>query len=485
MKNFAKQYTIDGATSSGDPKTFLLTVKPTIIQFLNEHRNIKLEAILKCIMSKTNISTGEVEYTVGFFASKVEIALQGTDLDDLYRKIMDKILESLAAFQMRGSNWIFESIDALDIHTVKYEPLGGSSYIPLPKALSNKKAIINMQNDDEECFKWCVTRALYPVSEHPERITKILREQAQQLNWDGIEFPLELQKIDRFERQNDVGVNLFAYEWGVYPLRISELGGSASKRINLLLISNSDKQHYCLINNMSRLLSSQKSKKKCKKFFCLRCLNTFGTQKLLDEHEEYCKNNEAVRIDMPKEENSILSFKNLHRKIPVPFVIYADFESLIIPIHTTQPFPKESYTNKIQIHKPSFTSFCYYIKCNFDDKYSKLVEYTATSEDEDVAQKFTDMLEYDTKRIYDQFKDEKQIIWGKKEEREPQSGVGYVVGVSTERIEKYAIIVIILGNIEVLRITIAILNAANRNLFRLYFTTCPVMTLTYLSKISV
>ena len=265
--------------------------------------------ILKCIMSKTNISTGEVEYTVGFFASKVEIALQGTDLDDLYRKAIDKILESLAAFQMRGSNWIFESIDALELHTVKYEPLNGSSYIPLPKALLNKKAIINMQNDDEECFKWCVTRALFPVSEHPERITKILREQAQQLNWDGIEFPLELQKIDRFEKQNDVGVNVFGYEWGVYPLRISEVGGSASKRINLLLISNSDKQHYCL--------------------------NTFGTQKLFDEHEEYCKNNEVVRIDMPKEENSILSFKNLHRKIPVPFVIYADFESLIMPIHTT------------------------------------------------------------------------------------------------------------------------------------------------------
>ena len=113
LKNFAKQYTIDGETFSGDPKTFLLSVKPTIFRFLNEHRNIKFKAILKCIMSKTNIATGEVMYTVGHFVSLVEIVLYGTDLDDLYQRMMDKILESLAMFQMRGSDWIFESIDRL------------------------------------------------------------------------------------------------------------------------------------------------------------------------------------------------------------------------------------------------------------------------------------------------------------------------------------------------------------------------------------
>ena len=362
LKKFATQYTIDGV-SGYDPKTFLSAVKPTVIQFLNEHRDIKFKMILKCTISKTNIATGEVEYTTAHFVSLVEIILQGTDLDDLYRKMMDKILESLAAFQMQGSNWIFESINVLELHTVKYEPLNGSSYIPLPKALSNKKAIINMKNDDNECFKWCVTRALYPVSANAERITKILRKQSEELNWSDIKFRLELQKIDRFEKQNkSLGVNVFGYERIVYPLRINKVSGSACTRINLLLISDGEKQHYCLIKDMSRLLSSQKSKNEHKKFFCLRCLNPFGKQKLLDKHDEYCKNNEAVRINMPKEENSILSFKNLHRKMPVPFVIYADFESFIIPIHTTQPLPKESYTNKIQAHKPS--SFCYYIKCD-------------------------------------------------------------------------------------------------------------------------
>ena len=51
----------------------------------------------------------------------------------------------------------------LDHHTVKFEPLGGSSYIPLPTFLAAKKAIINRRNEDDECFKWAITPALNPV----------------------------------------------------------------------------------------------------------------------------------------------------------------------------------------------------------------------------------------------------------------------------------------------------------------------------------
>ena len=51
---------------------------------------------------------------------------------------------------------------------MKYVPLGGSSYIPLPEFLTAKKAIINLKNDDDDCFKWPITRALNPAEEHSE-----------------------------------------------------------------------------------------------------------------------------------------------------------------------------------------------------------------------------------------------------------------------------------------------------------------------------
>ena len=62
-----------------------------------------------------------------------------------------------------------------DLHTVKYVPLDGSCYIPLPMFLAAKKAIINLKNDDDECFKWEMTRALNPVEKNSERIDKKLR----------------------------------------------------------------------------------------------------------------------------------------------------------------------------------------------------------------------------------------------------------------------------------------------------------------------
>ena len=69
-------------------------------------------------------------------------------------------LESLANFQRHGSNWRFRSVLTLDLHTVKYEQLSDSSYNPLPSFLSANKTIINLKNENDECFNWAITRAL-------------------------------------------------------------------------------------------------------------------------------------------------------------------------------------------------------------------------------------------------------------------------------------------------------------------------------------
>ena len=99
-----------------------------------------------------------------------------TDSNELFSKMKKTVLQSLAKFKREGSNWRFRSDLSLDLHTVKYVPLGGSSCIPLPRFLAVKKAIINLKNEDDECFKWAITRALNRVEEHSKRIDKILRE---------------------------------------------------------------------------------------------------------------------------------------------------------------------------------------------------------------------------------------------------------------------------------------------------------------------
>ena len=110
--------------------------------------------ILKCVFEKTNLQTGETVTTESAVRSAMEIILEATDLDELYKKSTDQSVEFFDTFQNNGSGWVFKSIASLEIHTVKYKPMGGSSYIPLPKYLADKKALINLKNDDQQCFKW-------------------------------------------------------------------------------------------------------------------------------------------------------------------------------------------------------------------------------------------------------------------------------------------------------------------------------------------
>ncbi|PFX14747.1 hypothetical protein AWC38_SpisGene21073 [Stylophora pistillata] len=410
LKQFAKMYTIDGV-GGFEPMGFLQAVKPTVIKFLLTQKNIRVELVLKCNMSKTNIMTGETVLELVYFNSSTKNVFQETDREELYQECVDKMMESLAAFTRNGSGWVVHSVEGLDLHTVKYTPLKGSSYIKLPNFLADKKAIINMKNKDNECFKWCVTRALNPVKKDQERISKTLREQAKKLVWDGIKFPMEVKKIYRFETLNPgIAVNVYMYDGGLNPLRVSKVE-SSKIHIDLLLITSekSEKKHYCLIKSLSRLISSDLSKKQHKMFICKRCLNFFGSQKLLDIHSELCRDHEAVREKMPPSK-TFLSFQNHYKKKDMPFVIYADFESIIKPLHSVQPNPKECYTEKKQKHIP--VSFCYFVKCSFDDRYSKLVEYTAKSEDEDVAQIFVNMLEEEVKAIYKNHPKKEMIFEG-------------------------------------------------------------------------
>ena len=74
----------------------------------------------------------------------------------------------------------------------------------------NQESVINIKNNDNLCFKWSVTRALNPVEKNSERITKELKEQSVKLNWNGLTFPVKLNKIGIFEKKNPkISVNVF------------------------------------------------------------------------------------------------------------------------------------------------------------------------------------------------------------------------------------------------------------------------------------
>ena len=134
----------------------------------------------------------------------------------------EEIIEKMAVLQQAtGSGLRLHSIIKFELHTVRYNPLRGETWIPLPKELANKKAIINPKNKDNKCFLWCVLRALNPKDGNPERLDKKLKEKENTLNMEGIEYPVGLKDIDKFERQYpNISITVFGYERKiVYPLR--------------------------------------------------------------------------------------------------------------------------------------------------------------------------------------------------------------------------------------------------------------------------
>ena len=204
---------------------------------------------------------------------------------------------------------------------------------------------------------------------------------------EGIDYPVSLKDLNKFEKQNpSIFIKVLGYERKrVYPLRNSVNTGRDYDVI-LMLIEEGGVKHYCLVKDLSRLLSSQVSNHDGKHHFCVKCLNPFWCQESLNKHQEYCGNYEAVKIQMPKK-GTTLKFKNYHRSEKVPFVVYADFECFIKPIQSCDPDDKKSYTKQYQKHEPS--SFCYYIKC-FDDEVYKPKKVSSTGED--AAWKFVEML---------------------------------------------------------------------------------------------
>ena len=307
---------------------------------------------------------GETVIKPANFHSDNHINLEGTDEDDIYIIMTERILEKMATFQSMGSGWRLYSIIKLELHITRYTPLRGETWIPLPKELADKKAIIKMQNKDNKCFLWCVLRALNPREKDPQRIDKKLKEKENTLNMDGIEYPVSLKDIDKFEKQNPtISITVFGYKGkSIYPLRNSD-NTDREHKVRLMLIEKDGVQHYCLVKSIERLLSSQTTKGKRKEHFCDRCLNPFWCEQSLNKHIEYCSNHKAVKIEMPKKDD-ILKFKNYYKGEKAPIIFYADIKSLIKSLQTCDPDPVKKYTKKYQKHEP--ISFSYYIKC-FDD----------------------------------------------------------------------------------------------------------------------
>ena len=418
FRNYTNQYVMYNTKANYGPLEFLTYAKPAILNIFNSNRNIKTILYLHCLMVRQEPGGLPTIKEFAFHSKDLKLVLEGTDVSKLYNEMAEEIEEEIQKVQeAEGSGWQFLNVIKLVLHTTRWDPINAGSYIDLPEALKNKKAIINMQNKDDKCFMWGVLRALYPKDTNPQRVDNDLKSKQDTLNMKGIRYPVNFRDIDRFESQNpEISITILGYnkDERVYPLKISRYTG-CEHDITLLLIKDGEKSHYCLVKNLSALLQSQINNHKGIRNICLNCFNGFNTPDSLKKHKEYCYNNECVKIVMPPP-GTCLRFKNFPHSEKAPFAIYADFESLIKPMDNCDPDPNKSYTKKYQKHEP--ISFSYYINSSIDGVYKPILrKYTKTKpEDADAMDVFIKWLEEDVKAIANI--EEKEIIFTEEDRKQ-------------------------------------------------------------------
>ena len=177
---------------------------------------------------------------------------------------------------------------------------------------------MNIPSDDNKCFLWCVIAHFKDLAHDAQRVSHYMCHESE-YNMKGISYPVELNKIAKFTKQNDISVTVLFYDpaakSGKYfedemGKKIPEYGAFGilyspkevlKKHVNLLLISNDYTSHYVLIRNMSRLVHSFTKTHNGQAFFCHKCLSSYQSEEKLKAHLNYCGHFRPQAVECPDE----------------------------------------------------------------------------------------------------------------------------------------------------------------------------------------
>ena len=184
------------------------------------------------------MSGNDIINKTAYFNSQTKIIINDSNIAESLESSEQELLNKVAVWISVGSGWTIESVNNHYLNVVKYEPMKASSYIKLPSELINsKKGLVNIKNDDNQCFRWCHIRYLNPQKKDPQRIKKVDKAFIENLNYSGIEFPVTTKQYNKIEKQNDININVFGYENGYenkQPQPIYALFAFQKKRMKIV-----------------------------------------------------------------------------------------------------------------------------------------------------------------------------------------------------------------------------------------------------------
>jgi hypothetical protein len=366
------------------PEAFLCDVKNDVLKVIKlsllKHTCLKLNFELFAAFSLPHFGKQEMKS----FNTKYDCVFNNSDTDEMYLNAIETFKQKLTEFEHCESGWSFVSVSHLELNINKYCPMRGGTFIKLPSKIQNRKCCLNIRNKDEHCFLWSVIAALYPASSNVCKPSSY-PHYSTVLKTAGMTFPPSCKDVQLFEDSNDISINIYGLSKDnvvTGPLYLTK--HRKTRHVNLLYFERENKGHYCLIKNLIQLVRRQFSKYKGKTYMCEACLQFFTSENKHTSH-----NCSQVCTVLP-EKNSTLLFKHFDRKQKTNFIIYADFESLLLNCTGNNT----ENTRNLKVHQPS--CFAYYICCSHNPGLNKFVSYRGS----DCVEVFIERLIEDARRLH-------------------------------------------------------------------------------------
>lgn len=290
---------------------------------------------LKVYFMLTAIFEVREEQQTMYLYTKTEEIFKSTDFHGWYQeKVVQTLLNRLSTLEQGPSNTSLSEIVSLSVYRYSFQlaQIGRvSSWIPTPKSLKGRRALVNIRNKDNLCFLHCLNAAVNPAKKNPCRVSSYPPLEELKLNLRGINFPITIRDIPMFERKNEYSVNIFGVgQSGQIEIWHRTRNYHKGRHANLLLLESAKKKHFVLITKMSRLFARQLGFKKWHKYHCDSCLLFFKSQLRYERHHDNCLQLNKCAVKFPEED--YVSFENIKKQIRNPFIIYADCESFLEPV---------------------------------------------------------------------------------------------------------------------------------------------------------
>ena len=313
----------------------------TLKDLIRQRVSLKFQISVNVKLAKLIFPEGGMVYIEPWFPSSTAYALTRNvkRLKTLVDKAIREIIGFYDGFIERGSGWVLIRVLFLSLKVTKAAAFsGGCGNVSLPKCIQKKRACVTMGGEDNKCFIYAILAGMFPKKNNAGR-RSYYRQYIDKLNLRNIKFPVKTRDVNRFERQNNVSVNVFAFGTELYPYYVTEYRDK-QYHVNLLLHKN----HYFLIKNLSAFMFG--IIRKHKSYICNFCLCTFSTAERLNLHSKACTSR-GQTFKLP-EPGTKLKFRNFAKQISSPFILYADLETLNLQ-ETASTQPK---TLSKRLHQP-------------------------------------------------------------------------------------------------------------------------------------